>query len=92
MKKRDEQGFWGYLARETLSAITLGWDLAVPIFGGVIIGYLIDRWLGTRPVFTIGLLVFGIATGYYNVARFIRRLDAKDRAQRNSHRHQRKDK
>ena len=55
--------------------MSLGWDLAVPIFSGVLWGYLLDRWLATGYVFTLGLLMLGIGVGYYNVARFIRRVD-----------------
>ena len=55
--------------------MSLGWDLAVPIFGGVLLGYLLDRWLATGYMFTLGLLMLGIGVGYYNVARFIRRVD-----------------
>ena len=55
--------------------MSLGWDLAVPIFGGVLLGYLLDRWLATRYIYTLGLLMLGIGVGYYNVARFIRRVD-----------------
>jgi F0F1-type ATP synthase assembly protein I len=60
-------------------ATSLGWDLAVPIFGGVLLGHFLDRWLGTRYIFTLGLLMAGIGIGYYNVARFIRRLEAHER-------------
>jgi ATP synthase protein I len=63
--------------RETLVAMSLGWDLAIPIFAGVIAGYFLDRWLGTGTMFTLGLLVAGIAVGYYNVARFIRKITRK---------------
>ena len=63
--------------REALRAISLGWDLALPIFGGVLLGHLVDRWLGTGHIFTLGLLTLGIGVGYYNVVRFIRRIDRK---------------
>ena len=79
MTKRNDQGFWGPLWREAMVAMSLGWDLAVPIFGGVLLGHFLDRWLGTGYVFTLGLLMLGIATGYYNVARFIRRVEARER-------------
>lgn len=46
---------------------TLGWELAVPIFGGILIGYQLDRLLQTSYIFTIGLLLAGIATGYYSL-------------------------
>ena len=58
--------------------MSLGWDLAVPIFGGVLLGYALDRWLQTRYIFTVGLLFMGIAISYYNLARFIQRIDRED--------------
>ena len=66
------------LWRESLRAMSLGWDLAVPIFGGVLLGYFLDQWLGTKPTFTIGLLVFGIFLGYYNIGKFIARMKRLD--------------
>lgn len=45
----------------------LGWEIALPIFGGVILGYNMDRWLQTNYVFTLGLLGLGIFIGYYNI-------------------------
>jgi len=79
MTNKNDQGFWGTLWREAVVAMSLGWDLAVPIFGGVLLGHLLDRWLGTGYVFTLGLLMLGIATGYYNVARFIQRMETRER-------------
>jgi F0F1-type ATP synthase assembly protein I len=74
MSKR-EQDIW----REALRATSLGWDLALPIFGGVLIGYLLDRALTTTYVFTLGLLLLGIVTGFYNVTRSIQRVDERSR-------------
>ena len=79
MTNKNGQGFWGPLWREAVVAMSLGWDLAVPIFGGVLLGHLLDRWLGTGYVFTLGLLMLGIAIGYYNVARFIQRVERRER-------------
>lgn len=45
----------------------LGWEIALPIFGGVILGYNVDRLLQTRYIFTLGLLGLGIFIGYYNI-------------------------
>jgi len=67
------------LWREALRATSLGWDLAVPIFGGVLVGHLLDQFVGTRYVFTLGLLVLGIASGFYNVIRSIQRVDKQSR-------------
>lgn len=78
MKKNNwdaRSGAW----RESLAATSAGWDLAVPIFGGVLLGHFLDRWLDTAYVFTLGLLVLGIGTGFYNVTRAIRRVIERDR-------------
>ncbi len=46
---------------------TLGWEIAIPIFGGTILGYNLDRLLKTTYVFTLSLLFLGISIGYYNI-------------------------
>ena len=59
--------------------MTLGWELALPIFGGTLGGYALDRWLGTGYVFTLGLMVMGVVAGFYNLWRFNQRLQASQR-------------
>jgi len=78
-EKNEVEESWAALWREALAAMSLGWDLAVPIFGGTLLGYYLDRWLDTGHIFTIGLLFLGIAVGFHNVARFIRRLEAHEK-------------
>lgn len=76
MKKEDNgRTIW----REALRATSLGWDLALPIFGGVLGGHLLDRFLSTRYVFTLSFLILGIATGFYSVIRSIQRVDQRSR-------------
>jgi len=72
--KKNDRDTWS----NTLAATSLGWDLALPIFGGVLLGHFLDRWLDTGYAFTLGLLILGIVTGFYNVARAIRREIARD--------------
>jgi F0F1-type ATP synthase assembly protein I len=79
MQKRDDHGDGASLWSEALRAASLGWDLAVPIFGGVLLGHGLDRWLETGYVFTLGLLLLGVATGFYNVFRAVQRLEARER-------------
>ena len=74
---RHEQDVW----KEALRATSLGWDLALPIFGGVLMGYLLDRSLDTRYAFTLGSLLLGTATGFYNVIRTIQGMDKRSRCQ-----------
>jgi F0F1-type ATP synthase assembly protein I len=71
----------GEIWREALRATSLGWDLALPIFAGVLGGYLLDRTLGTTYIFTLGLLLLGIVTGFYNVIRSIQRINRRCRRQ-----------
>ncbi len=80
------------LIREGIGVLTIGWDLALPIVGGVLIGHFLDQWLGTVYTFTLGLLVLGVIIGYYNLSRLIRRLDREDRERkREKQRKQEKD-
>jgi predicted F0F1-ATPase subunit len=50
---------------------SLGWELALPIFAGAVIGYLIDRRFNSPYYFCIGLIVLGIGIGYYNIYKTI---------------------
>lgn len=81
MAKNDNGTFWSSLWREAILATSLGWDLAVPIIGGTLIGYFLDKWLQTGHVFTLGLLFLGIIVSYYNLWRFIRRVDRNSAAE-----------
>jgi F0F1-type ATP synthase assembly protein I len=49
--------------------MSLGWELALPIFGGVFLGHLLDQRSGEGYAYTLGLLLLGIAVGFYNVVR-----------------------
>ena len=70
------------LLSEGFGVLTIGWDLGIPIVGGVLLGYTLDRWLGTGHTFTLGLLVLGVMGAYYNLSRVIRALDRRDRARK----------
>jgi F0F1-type ATP synthase assembly protein I len=50
---------------------SLGWDLALPIFGGLLLGYYIDRVSATGYRYTLILLGLGVVTGYVNLFRVI---------------------
>lgn len=69
----SRQGFWP----QALRAMTLGWELALPIFGGVLAGYYLDRWLETGPIFTLGLLMFGLSVSVYTIWCVVRRWEAR---------------
>jgi ATP synthase protein I len=46
-----------------------GAELVSPIGAGALIGWLLDGWLETAPVFLILMLLLGIVTGFVNVWR-----------------------
>ncbi len=57
-----------------LKAFTLtsmGWELALPIFLGVLLGYQIDKYFTDNYTITIIFLVLGIITSYTNLFRMI---------------------
>ena len=76
--KANNQSQRSAVWRSAMTMTSLGWDLALPIFGGVLLGHLLDRRLGTRYIFTLGLLMAGIFTGFYNVFRSIQRIEARE--------------
>lgn len=69
----------GRLWREAFRAVSLGWDLALPVFLGVFVGYFLDGRLGTGHIFTLGLMMLGVFIGYANLGRFHRRLVDEER-------------
>jgi ATP synthase protein I len=65
--------------RQMGQAATMGATLAFCIFVGTGLGVLLDRWLKTRPWFTLILMLFGIAAGFYNVVRIASTLGGKEK-------------
>lgn len=57
--------------RKSGPAVVVGYMLiaSILICGGI--GFALDRWLGTSPWFLIGALLFGIAVGFFELARII---------------------
>ena len=46
-----------------------GSELLGAVIVGAVIGYWLDRFLGTAPLFMIILLFIGFVTGFYNIYR-----------------------
>ena len=44
-------------------------SLFAAVVGGLIIGWLLDRWLGTRPWLLVGGVILGAAAGFYEFIR-----------------------
>ena len=63
-KKAKEQGDAGIRAGRLVVNQLVGGPL-----GGGIVGWLLDRWLGTAPWLMLGLMFVGFAGGFINVIR-----------------------
>src|ERR1043166_1452543 len=62
------------------NALGYGWRISLELvvgvaFGGVV-GWLLDRWLGTRPWLMIALVVLGFAAGIRNAVRTASQMEA----------------
>lgn len=55
--------------------LRIGIEMVVSVAVGAGIGYLIDGWADTRPLFMVVFLFLGFAAGLMNVLRIIRGLD-----------------
>ena len=56
-------------------ASRVGVELAASIVIGTLMGYGLDRWLGTAPWFMLGGLILGAVAGFRNLYREINRMD-----------------
>lgn len=54
-----------------LRASSIGWEMAVPIIGGPVLGYFLDKRFATGSTYTLILLGLGLFIGVYNLIRFI---------------------
>ena len=48
------------------------------ILGGILVGYLLDRWLGSDPWLTITGIVLGLASAIIGLIRIMNRLNRGD--------------
>jgi predicted F0F1-ATPase subunit len=74
----SEKNKKGDIWRTALSAMNLGWEMALPIFLGVLLGNYLDKLTESKYNLTISLLVGGVFISYYNLLRYIKKLDQND--------------
>lgn len=67
--KDDQVSLWRQLAGLSSLGITLAASIAI----GAGIGILLDRWLLTSPWFTILFFLFGVAAGFMNLLKDLKR-------------------
>ena len=66
------------IVKQILQYSTLGIEMGLSVAIGVGIGYYMDRWLGTEPWFFILFLFFGIAAGFRNLYRALKRMQREE--------------
>ncbi|MBI4337066.1 MAG: AtpZ/AtpI family protein [Chloroflexi bacterium] len=49
----------------------LGWYIALCILAGIVGGYFLDRWLGTKPLFILVGILLGTVVAFYGVYRMV---------------------
>jgi ATP synthase protein I len=57
--------------------LQVGIELVAGVAGGSLIGFLLDRWLGTAPLLLILFFMLGAAAGTLNAWRWMRRFEAR---------------
>ena len=57
------ENFWRLVAQAT----QLGWNLVVPIVGGVLLGHWLDDMFGKEFTWTLSLLLMGVAVAFNNL-------------------------
>ena len=56
------------------SGLQAGVEVVAGVAGGLVLGWALDRWLGTAPLFLIVLFMLGAAAGMLNAYRHLRRM------------------
>ncbi|MFB9354078.1 AtpZ/AtpI family protein [Sneathiella chinensis] len=82
-RQRQEENSWdGSLRAERAGAAGRAWRLSVEIIAAFLVcgwlGWLLDNWLDTRPVFLLVFVVLGMIVGVYNVFKVAKAMNPDD--------------
>jgi ATP synthase protein I len=72
---------WKMETRKIMALASLGLMLPSSIAVGLLIGYLLDKILGTRPWLLLVFLFFGTASGLYSLLRGLSRFQDENEAE-----------
>ena len=56
--------------------LQVGIELVAGVVGGALLGFVLDRWLGTGPLLLIVFFMLGAVAGTLNACRWMRRFEA----------------
>ena len=65
----------GKRAYNALSASSVGLELGLSVGIALLVGYYLDKWLGTTPWLLLLWMVLGLAAGFRGVVRAVKRAD-----------------
>ena len=87
--EKGPQEFWALVAQASM----LGWNLIVPIVGGVLLRRYLDDKFGNEFTWTLSLLLGGVAVAFNNLyAMYVEHSDAEPLRKRVRRRRQEEDK
>ncbi len=61
--------------RRLALAFSVGTTLSANIVGGILIGYVLDRWLHTKPWMIVTFLILGTVGAFTGIYRIMSRLE-----------------
>jgi ATP synthase protein I len=74
-RRIDPAARTGRSAFNALSSASVGLELGLSVIIGLLMGYYLDKWLGTGPWLMLLFLGFGLASGFRGVLRSVRRAE-----------------
>jgi F0F1-type ATP synthase assembly protein I len=78
-RRSDQSDFW-----QTVSIYSgLGFVLFGSIGGGYLLGWLLDRWLGTAPIFALIVAGLGLAGGLIKILQILKRVEKRESGNNN---------
>lgn len=77
----SKDGRWKNVVQVGGPAGTMGLHIVSAIIVGLVIGYYLDEWLGTKPYLIMVFFVFGVMAGFKMVFEDFRRLQRRQEEQ-----------
>ena len=74
-RRSDQSDLWEHVALFS----GLGFVLFGCIGGGFLLGYFLDKWLGTVPIVTLIGAGLGLAAGVFELLQILKRVEKRDR-------------
>ena len=75
LKRSEQSDLWEHVALFS----GLGFVLFGCIGGGFLLGYFLDKWLGTVPIVTLIGAGLGLAAGVFELLQVLKRVEKRDR-------------